>query len=172
MYFSLPVYPPDVETVLLSLFFCFYFSMPFKAIIIIIIIIIMMMMMMMMMMIQLMTLGIALLWALPRVHPNLHPTAWAEMTLSSAQNIFYTCKHKIPQFIVSGRWGWWKRERFTPQIQAKTMFCLYMLLKVSQFFISWRKLMPSFNGSMSLSVQLRTYPFPHLKKVTFKIGLG
>ena len=65
----------------------------------------MMMMMMMMMMIQLMTLGIALLWALPRVHPNLHPTAWAEMTLSSAQNIFYTCKHKIPQFIVSGRWG-------------------------------------------------------------------
>ena len=63
-----------------------------------------MLMMMMMMMIQLMTLGIALLWALPRVHPNLHPTAWAEMTLSSAQNIFYTCKHKIPQFIESGRW--------------------------------------------------------------------
>ena len=47
-----------------------------------------------------MTLGIALKWALPRVHPNLHPTAWAKMTLSSAQNIFY--KHKILQFIVSG----------------------------------------------------------------------
>ena len=35
-----------------------------------------------------MTLGIALLWALPRVHPNLYPTAWAKMTLSRAQ--FYS----------------------------------------------------------------------------------
>lgn len=56
-----------------------------------------------------MTLGIALIWALPRVHPNLHPTAWAKMTLSSAQNIFY--KHKILQFIVSGRWGVGERGR-------------------------------------------------------------
>lgn len=35
-----------------------------------------------------MTLGIALLWALPRVHPNLYLTAWAKMTLSRAQ--FYS----------------------------------------------------------------------------------
>ena len=35
-----------------------------------------------------MTLGIALLWALPRVQPNLYPTAWAKMTLSRAQ--FYS----------------------------------------------------------------------------------
>ena len=35
-----------------------------------------------------MTLGIALLWALPIVHPNLYQTAWAKMTLSRAQ--FYS----------------------------------------------------------------------------------
>lgn len=75
MYFSLLVHPPDVETVLLSLFFLFLF---FNAL-------------------QgdnnnnntINDLGHNIVvWALPRVHPNLYPTAWAKMTLSRAQ--FYS----------------------------------------------------------------------------------
>ena len=62
-----------IQTVLLSLFEVFIFSMPSKVIITVI---------------ELMFLGVNMFWAPIRAHFNSRLAAWAKMRLNRAQNIF------------------------------------------------------------------------------------